>query len=296
MEKISQTLASQFPNAGSGPSRTSRPASPVSATDSLPNSADIHAVPPAQHRVTKQHGRWICCGRAMLMSGCEYPWHLYATCSKTGDITRVPDYPTEASDPFAQDAPRACLNGYQDYRLRRNWQRDNLGTRYQNGLWSKCQMGEVIREWHHTPDVGLLVSGDKGTGKTVASGLMMTCLAARNEFSFAWWNISALLGALHSWRNWGVDFAQDEALKYLRECRYLFLDDLGVEYNSPLAMSRFNELVETRYARELVTVATSNLSRDRLIEREGWERIVDRLQDGILDWCELGGESMRRPR
>ncbi len=297
MERISQMAVPQFQRADSPPSPSSSQDSPDSVTELQPTKGKVLQFPEIRHRPAKHEGTWICCGRAMFYHACDKPWHAVVSCQvRYGTPIMVPDYPAEPSDPFASDSPRESLNGYQRYRLGKNWQRDGLGPRYQNGLWSKCQMAEIIREWHQTPSTGLLISGDKGTGKTVASGLMMTCLAARNEFSFAWCNISTLFSFLHSWRNWGTDFSQDEMLRELRTCKYLFLDDLGVEYNSAMASTRFNELIETRYSRELVTVATSNLTRERLIQREGWERIVDRLQDGILDWCELGGESMRGPR
>jgi predicted ATPase len=171
------------------------------------------------------------------------------------------------------------------------WRRDSLGRRYQNGLWSKCELAPVIAEWDKRTDCGLLISGSMGTGKTVAMGLMMSCLAARNEWSFCWWNMASLphFSAL--------------VARLGRRCRArccvlahalvsLFVPGRsGVEYNSPLAMSRFNELIETRYARELLHVGTSNLNESALVTREGWQRIIDRMQESVLDWCEIGGES-----
>jgi hypothetical protein len=163
------------------------------------------------------------------------------TCSSCGRITCVPNYPIEASDPFSTSHPFDALNDYQKFRLARAWQRDNFGSRYRYGQWEQCQLRDTIQEWHRAGDSGLLISGSIGTGKTVATGLMMTCLAARNQFSFSWWNMSALLSFLSGWNDWGDNNGDDAIYTYIRECKYLFLDDLGVEYNVGRGMTRFNE-------------------------------------------------------
>lgn len=237
----------------------------------------------------------MCCGYPMtVVPAGRYAVNLHCACCNCHTTANEP--PREERDPFACDDPRQALNDYQRGQLERNWHRDGFGQRYQQGLWSRCELANVIRAWHTTmPERGLLISGSKGTGKTVATGLIMVCLAARNEFSFAWWNMSSLLTLLHNWGGWSdKNLAEDAALDIARSCKYLFLDDLGVEYNSPLAMSRFNELIETRYARQLCHIATSNLNEAALSAREGWERIVDRIQEDVYDWCEIGGASKRR--
>lgn len=208
------------------------------------------------------------------------------------------NYPRDTTDPFSCDDPSAALTEYQALRRNSILERDGVGRRYRRGLWSQCQLTDTLRAWHESnakgEKSGLILSGGVGTGKTVATAMMTACLASRNEFSFAFWNISALLGFLHNWRDWGSDHHADATMQTLRCSEFLFLDDLGVEYNSPLAMSRLNELIETRYARELLHVCTSNLGESELAGREGWARIVDRLQENIFDWCELGGPSKRR--
>ncbi len=226
-------------------------------------------------------------------------YRAFLCCSLCGWNGEGRNYPNIISNPFLTDNPQESLTDYQKSRLLNLWERDSVGNRYRGGFWSQCAVTDAVREWHGAGlegnSNGLIFSGGMGTGKTVAMGLMTCCLASRNEFSFAFWNMSALLSFLHNWRDWGSDHNADATMQTLRHAAFLFLDDLGVEYNSPLAMSRFNELIETRYSRELQHVATSNLSEADLCGREGWARIVDRLQENILDWCELGGQSKRRP-
>jgi predicted ATPase len=235
----------------------------------------------------------MCCGQAMAATLLP-SWKTALRCERCGEQLMAQEFPSEAGDPFAADDPKDVLNEYQRARLLARWRHSRFGERYRRGVWSQCPIAETLRAWHQRSDCGLLMSGSMGTGKTVAMGLMMACLAARNEFSFCFWHASTLLTFLHNWRGWGEEFGEDSLLQELRSCRYLFLDDLGVEYNSPLAMTRFNEIIEMRYSRELIFVGTSNLSEDDLNAREGWNRIIDRIQENVLDWCEIGGPSKRR--
>lgn len=294
MEQIQATLergAGLRRHAGLVRSATSPMASPAGASDSTANAAPLRP-----RRPEKIDGQWRCCNQPVGLTPLP-GWKCQLDCTICGSRTVANDFPSEVNDPFSQDDPKDALNEYQRYRLERRWARYAFGPRYRRGVWSKCTLRDTIAVWS-TPtgtDAGLLISGTLGTGKTVAMGLMMACLAAQNEFSFCFWHTSSLLTLLHNWRGWGEDFGEDELLRELRNCRYLFLDDLGVEYNSPLAMSRFHEAIETRYSRELAFVGTSNLSEAALSGREGWGRIVDRIQENALDWCEIGGESKRRP-
>jgi predicted ATPase len=221
-------------------------------------------------------------------------YRLSISCAQCGYYGMTDEFPREINDPFSADNPLDVLNTYQRERLEQIWHRDSIGPRYRRGVWSKCDLRDVIAEWHQTRDKGFFASGAMGTGKTVSMGMMMVCLAARNEFSFTFAHMGELSNFLHQWSDWGDNFARDDRMKRLRSCRYLFLDDLGVEYNSPLSMSRFNELIEVRYSRDLLHIGTSNLSEDALFEREGWGRIIDRIQESALDWVEVGGQSKRR--
>src|SRR5690606_15396061 len=115
------------------------------------------------------------------------------------------EFPSEIINPFSHDAPFAALNEYQRWKLMSIWQGSHFGKRYRNGSWGICDtpLRQAIQKWHANPDHGLMLSGTMGTGKTVALGMMMACLAARNEFSFIFWHVSSLLTFLHGWRGWG---------------------------------------------------------------------------------------------
>jgi DNA replication protein DnaC len=74
--------------------------------------------------------------------------------------------------------------------------------------------------------------------------------------------------------------------------RFILFDDWGREYSEPFALSRFEILIETLYARESSLVITTNLTKNEFIERPGWARITDRVRE-ICSIIEIPGQSMR---
>ena len=203
-----------------------------------------------------------------------------------------PQVPTSCSDPFARDRVLDALSPYQRSRLFSIFERDGLGERYHDARWSKCQIEHVIRTWH-TTDGSLAISGGVGLGKTMSFTLLMACLASRNEYSFTYVRAPRLLDILHSRNGWGKDTANDGAYTDILHAKYLFIDDAGTEYASPMAMSRLNDLIENRHGRRAHHVINSNLSEPELSVRDGWERMVDRIMQDA-EWVELGGTSQRR--
>jgi len=152
---------------------------------------------------------------------------------------------------------------------------------------------DSIHRWHKQEERGFFLSSSVGTGKTVAMGMMMACLSARNEFSFCYTSCLKLFSFLHNWKGWGYDYDADDLMRKYENSKYLFIDDIGVEYNSPFALSRFNELVEHRYGNMLHFVCSSNQLAKDLMNREGWGRVVDRLKDDADDWVMFEGKSLR---
>jgi DNA replication protein DnaC len=71
------------------------------------------------------------------------------------------------------------------------------------------------------------------------------------------------------------------------------IDDYGVEYVEPFALSQFELLVERRYARHLITIVTTNIPKASFKTRKGFERIESRLLKRC-NWVEFIGEDRRK--
>ena len=136
---------------------------------------------------------------------------------------------------------------------------------------------------------GLIVSGPPGVGKTsILSHIYQHCMWSKLlmdiRYSIRYEFMPKLFDALTR---------ADVDMGCYEKPDILLLDDFGREYQNDFAMSRFEALVEHRYANAKSVVITTNLSRERLAHTDKWERIVDRWRE-TCDLLQVGGESMRK--
>jgi len=78
-------------------------------------------------------------------------------------------------------------------------------------------------------------------------------------------------------------------------CKLLLLDDFGTEHMSSYAFSNLERLIDHRYAHQLSTCITTNLSIETLLRTEMYARLVDRWrQKDAYGLITIEGESRRR--
>lgn len=88
----------------------------------------------------------------------------------------------------------------------------------------------------------------------------------------------------------------EESIRGIERVRLLVIDDIGAEYSDAKGYSRsmFDALINARYADQLRTVLTTNLTGKQFKERYG-ERIADRIREAgrfvELDSASLRGKS-----
>lgn len=74
----------------------------------------------------------------------------------------------------------------------------------------------------------------------------------------------------------------------------VFIDDWGMEYREPFAISRADEWFRVRESTSgCRTWMTTNQSREQFLNQQGLERIVSRIQ-GMCDWIEFTGADRRK--
>lgn len=74
----------------------------------------------------------------------------------------------------------------------------------------------------------------------------------------------------------------------------VFIDDWGMEYREPFAISRADEWFRIRESTSgCRTWMTTNQSREQFLNQQGLERIVSRIQ-GMCDWIEFTGADRRK--
>lgn len=171
-----------------------------------------------------------------------------------------------------------------------------IGKHYWQVDESKIQLLDAINVYLNalpdniTAGQGLIISGPPGVGKTSILSYVYQCcewsrLLTDNRYYVRYEFVPNLFNALTR--------ADTDADCYERP-DLLLLDDFGREYQNDFAMSRFEALIEHRYANGKPVIVTTNLSSKRLAENDRWERIIDRWRE-CCQLLQISGESMRKP-
>lgn len=163
---------------------------------------------------------------------------------------------------------------------------ENLGSLYLQYDVKRIQKRNEIAE-----SSSLVITGGIGTGKTMALSWRCQSLALEKALTADYEDIHDLLavypaGELFNRLHKGEPVAGNACI--------LAIDDYGVEYVEPFALSQFELLIEKRYARKLITLITTNIPKEAFKTRKGFERIESRLLKRCT-FVEFVGEDRRKP-
>lgn len=174
----------------------------------------------------------------------------------------------------------------------------HLGARFQDrtfetfqvtaenrSAYEKCR--EYARGLNRQTQMGLLLSGPVGTGKThLAAAILKHAFGIGLDAGLV--SVPKLLEEIKDRFKDGT--SRTLADKVTRKF-FLVLDDLGAEQGTEWAQKELYLLINTRYEAKLPTVVTTNCDASELVKQTG-ERTVDRLRE-MCDPVALGGKSWR---
>ena len=136
-----------------------------------------------------------------------------------------------------------------------------------------------VEQWQtmHTENLGLLLWGGVGTGKSFLAGCIANALMER-EVPVRMTSFSRIMNELNnsfSGRNEVVD----------RLCRYplLIIDDFGMERGTEYALEQVYNIVDSRYRSQKPLIVTTNLTLDEI--RHPQDTVHARIYDRILEMC-----------
>ena len=138
---------------------------------------------------------------------------------------------------------------------------------------------------------GAVIAGLPGRGKSMALAWVIDKTIndaafehfCNNGMPFLFGSSSALWDRFHT----GIEIPDPRTL-------WVFIDDWGMEYREPFAVSRADEWFRIREATPGVhTWMTTNLSKEQFLSQQGLGRIVSRIQ-GSTDWIEFTGTDRRK--
>ena len=139
-------------------------------------------------------------------------------------------------------------------------------------------------------EIGLLLFGDVGTGKTYAAGCIANALIDRLE-SVLFVGMSDVVNRMQS--NFGTD--RDHYMKTLMRPDLLILDDLGAERNTSFGKERVFDVVDKRLLTGKPMIVTTNIPLS--VMKQAVDLDDRRIFDRILEVCVpimFDGDSFRK--
>ena len=141
-------------------------------------------------------------------------------------------------------------------------------------------------EKYYAENIGLMIIGSKGTGKTFAAACIANALC-ENMQSVYMANVLSLTQQISSFDN-------EYILNKIKNCKLLIIDDIGAERQTDYICEQIYNIVETRYRAKKPLIITSNLTLEQLKTCEDI-RLV-RTYDRLKEMCHpivMTGESRR---
>lgn len=157
-----------------------------------------------------------------------------------------------------------------------------LNWRFENDNGCSPQMHHAhryVEQWQtmHSENLGLLLWGGVGTGKSFLAGCIANALMEQ-EVPVCMTNFARILNELNN------TFAgRNEVVDEL--CRYplLIIDDFGMERSTEYTLEQIYNIIDSRYRSQKPLIITTNLTLDEI--RHPQDTAHARIYDRLLEMC-----------
>lgn len=141
-------------------------------------------------------------------------------------------------------------------------------------------------------NIGLILYGNAGTGKTFFSECIADALLKNGRFALLT-SVSGLANAMSS----NYNESRAKVLHYIKNVDLLVLDDYGTERDTAFMNEHIFDIIDTRYTANRPMVITTNLSPDAM--RANMNINVKRIAERLFESCvaiEVKGDTRRVSR
>lgn len=136
-----------------------------------------------------------------------------------------------------------------------------------------------VENWYEmfNKNIGLMLFGDVGTGKSFIAACIANALIEKNV-SVRMTNFSNILTTLS-------DFNEKDRSKYLDELvsyDLLIIDDFGIERDTEYAVEQVYTVINKRYLTKKPLIITTNISYNAIVDKDvpmKYKRIYDRINE-----------------
>lgn len=231
------------------------------------------------------------CGKCNTAKQIVVPWpdgteHKVGCLCKCATEERDAERRREKAEQEQRRINALRVNGIQDSDLR--------GCTFENArpLPMIDRAKRYVDKWPQmrAENIGLLMWGDTGNGKTYAAACIANALIERG--------IPVLVTSFGKILSAVTGMFADERVKYidsLQEFPLLVLDDLGAERQSQFALETVYSVIDNRYKAKLPIIVTTNTTIAELKNAPNMD--YQRIYDRLLEMCvplHFTGESLRK--
>ena len=151
---------------------------------------------------------------------------------------------------------------------------------------------------------GLIMCGKNGTGKTLLCSIILQAVIRSNpEIEAAYFGLKSpkrlfteaikMVRMIKSSWTKGSTYSEQQAIEYFTKPTLLVIDELGVQYGSPVEAQFITEIINDRYNQNKPTILSGNLTINEIRDLIG-DRVIDRFREGgkvlVFDWDSYRGK------
>ena len=158
---------------------------------------------------------------------------------------------------------------------------DNIDENTDKDIIKKAKNYVKHFEEMRKDNVGLLLYGNVGSGKTYIACVVANAIITEYSYTVKMRNFAQILNDL---QKGGFNLDRNEYIEKITNPTLLILDDFGIERNTEYALEQIYNVINARYLKARPTIITTNLN-FKDMEQEQEDIMLGRIYSRIIEMC-----------